>query len=216
MARNRRPRKFWTEADIERLRELYPDTPSEDIAMALDRPLYSIYNKALALGLRKSAEYLAGPHACRLRRGGNVGAQYRFRKGHKTWNAGMKGLKAKGRAIETQFRVGQMPHNHVPVGTIVMATDGYLKIKVGEPKEWKWLHRKNWEDVHGPIPKGMALVFRDGNRENCAVDNLELITRQELARRNTIHRYPPELKRVIRLAAKLKRTIEECDEKQAH
>lgn len=105
-----------------------------------------------------------------------------------------------------------MPHNHVPVGTEVMATQGCMKIKVAEPNVWEWTHRRNWIAAHGPIPKGMALVFKNGDRTNCDVNNLELVTRSELMRRNSIQRYPTEVKDAIRLLGKLKRTIEASHE----
>jgi hypothetical protein len=119
----------------------------------------------------------------------------------------MKGYDAGGRSAETRFSNGRMPHNHVPVGTVVMSTDGYLKIKVEEPKRWKFVHRMNWEHAHGPIPKGMALVFKDGNHENCAVENLELITRQELMSRNTVHNLPKEVARLVQLRGAVVRQI---------
>ncbi|MNN30638.1 hypothetical protein D3C81_1442920 [compost metagenome] len=64
-----------------------------------------------------------------------------------------------------------------------------------------------WEQHHGQVPAGLILVFRDRNKQNIQLDNLELITRAENCRRNSIHRYPPELKDVIRLQKKLERTI---------
>jgi hypothetical protein len=39
-----------------------------------------------------------------------------------------------------------------------------------------------------------------------------LITRRELMSRNTIQRFPPELKQTIHLLGKLKRTIEATNE----
>lgn len=69
-----------------------------------------------------------------------------------------------------------------------------------------------WEEVHGPIPDGHIVVFRAGaDRENIVIENLELITRGECMKRNTIHNYPPEVKSVIRLVGKLKRTIAEAE-----
>jgi hypothetical protein len=39
-----------------------------------------------------------------------------------------------------------------------------------------------WERLNGELPPGHALYFKDGNRLNTAVDNLELISRAELMR----------------------------------
>jgi hypothetical protein len=58
------------------------------------------------------------------------------------------------------------------------------------------------------IPEGHALLFKDKNRNNCAIENLELVTRAELSRRNCVwHTWPLELKQVIRLNNKLIKEI---------
>lgn len=204
-------RRFWTTAEVSHLAALYPDAPMTQLQETLGRPKSAIYGKAKELGLKRSAEFLAGEHSGRLRRDDNPGVATRFQKGHGTWNKG-KPFAAGGRSADTQFASGRLPHNHVPIGTEVMATDGYLKIKVAEPNTWEWTHRRNWEALHGPIPKGLLLIFRDGDHANCSVHNLELITRSELMRRNTIHRYPEDLKTTIRQLGKLKRAIEAAHE----
>jgi len=55
-ARVRMPR--WTAEDVEKLRELYPETPNLDIAHALGRTLKSVVSKAHDLGLKKSSQRL--------------------------------------------------------------------------------------------------------------------------------------------------------------
>lgn len=204
-------RRFWTTSEESRLESLYATTPMSQLVEMFGRPKSAIYGKAKELGLKRSAEFLASEHSGRLRRDGNIGTATRFQKEHGTWNKG-KPFAAGGRSTETQFTSGHLPHNHVPIGTEVLASDGYLKIKVAEPNKWEWTHRHNWEAVHGAIPKGMVLVFRTADHTNCSVDNLELITRRELMSRNTIQRFPPELKQTIRLLGKLKRTIEAINE----
>ena len=208
-----RLRRFWTTGEEARLKTLYPATPMPEMIKLFGRPDRAIYSKAKLLGLRRCDEYLASEHACRLRRGDNTGEATRFQKGGTSWNKGLHFVSG-GRSAETQFNKGNLPHNHVPVGTEVMGTDGYLKVKVSEPNQWEWTHRRNWEAAHGPIAKGLALVFKDRNRTNCDVDNLELLTRSQLMLRNTIHRYPPELKDTIRQLGKFNKAIETAREKQ--
>ncbi|WP_268799042.1 HNH endonuclease signature motif containing protein [Pseudomonas huanghezhanensis] len=202
-------RRFWTNREIECLTELYPDQQAAAIAQQLNRPISAIHSKAKALGLKKSEAFLNGPLSGRL--DGVRGTSTRFQKGVHSWSKGMS-RPATGRSAETQFAQGGLPHNHVPIGTEVLATDGYLKIKVAEPNKWEWTHRRNWEVAHGPIPKGMVLVFKTPDRTNCDIDNLELLTRSELMRRNSIQRYPQDVKDAIRLLGKLKRTIEASHE----
>lgn len=126
-------------------------------------------------------------------------------------------MKAGGRSAETRFKPGNRPHTWVPIGT-EQIRDGYLWRKVTDGHgrhDWRQVHVMLWEQHNGPVPKGLILVFRDRNKQNIQLDNLELITRAENCRRNSIHRYPPELKEVIRLQKKLERAIREhTDEKQ--
>lgn len=204
-------RRFWTTTEESRLAALYAATPMSQLIELLGRPKSAIYGKAKELGLKRSAEFLASEHSGRLRTDSNPGLATRFQKGHGTWNKG-KPFAAGGRSAETQFTTGRQPHNQVPIGTEVMASDGYMKIKVAEPNKWEWTHRRNWEAVHGAIPKEMVLVFKTADHTDCSIDNLELITRRELMSRNTIQRFPPELKQTIRLLGKLKRTIEATNE----
>lgn len=87
--RRPRSRRLWTDQDIDRLRELYPDTPMPELVKTFRRPEHSIYGKAHALGLKRSDTYLASEHACRLRRENNPGVGSRFRKGETSWNKGV-------------------------------------------------------------------------------------------------------------------------------
>lgn len=210
-------RRPWSEHELTVLRDNYPHSLSADIARRLRRPVSQVYSKANALRLHKSAAFYASEQAHRL--DGLKGHGTRFAKGHKSWNAGMKGLQIGGK--ETQFkpghRGGRAEQVYQPIGT-ERVRDGYLyrKLRDAGPmhKRWEMVHRLNWEAVNGPIPDGHVVVFRNGNRMQVAVENLELISRADLARRNTIHRYPREVKDLIRLNAKLQRTIHGLDQQR--
>lgn len=218
----RRRRRFWTSKATARVKGDYPHMATWKIARALKRPIYAIYRKAVALGLRKSAEYLAGPDACRLRRGNNVGAAYRFKPGQVPANKGLRrpGWFA-GRMKETQFRKGERNWHQMPIGATRLV-EGYLYLKVAEvPHQpytvnWKPLHILDWERANGrPMPEGHVLRFRDGNRLNVALANLELLTRRENARRNSMHRLPESIKRAIFAKAALVRRIHRMEEQRA-
>ncbi len=118
--------------------------------------------------------------SCRSRNHWDSGLTGRFEKGHTPANKGKKVGSYPG-MVATQFKPGRMPHNHRPVGSERITRDGYLERKVAEPKTWRSVHVLNWEQVHGPVPEGHALIFKDGDRTNCEVDNLLLVTRGELA-----------------------------------
>ena len=110
----------------------------------------------------------------------NSGLDGRFQKGHVPANKGRKGMPMHPNAVTTQFKKGHTPANKTPIGTVLMKDDGYLWKKVGEgARDWKQLHRMIWEEAHGEIPEGYLITFKDGNRENVALDNLELITKAE-------------------------------------
>jgi hypothetical protein len=125
---------------------------------------------------------------------------------------------------ETQFKKGERSgiaeRNWRPVGTILADSDGYLRIKVreaqygleptgfGNTQVWPMLARHVWQQHHGPIPRSHAIVYRDRERSNCAIENLECVSRAELARRNSMWtRFPRELAEVIQLAGALKRKL---------
>lgn len=85
------------------------------------------------------------------------------------------------------FKKGSTPHNHMPVGSEVVSTDGYVKVKVAEPKVWKFKHIMVWTEVNGPVPPHHAIIFRDRDRLNCDIDNLMLVHKRELAVMNKQH-----------------------------
>ncbi|HVW78530.1 MAG TPA: HNH endonuclease signature motif containing protein [Alloacidobacterium sp.] len=230
------PRRYYTEAEIEEVRRLYADMSTMELARRLGRHVGSVYQLAARLGLKKSAAYLQSPAACRLRRGDNVGAACRFRPGHVPANKGLRRpgyARGRGRMEETLFKKGERhgiaARNWVPIGTRRVDAEGYWRIKVrewqpgeytgfGNTKIWPLLQRHNWEKAHGPIPDGFAVCFKDGDRSRCDIDNLELVSRAELARRNRMWtRLPRELAEVIQLNGALKRKLrrKQDGEKQA-
>lgn len=101
--------------------------------------------------------------------------------------------------------------NYKPIGTERISKDGYLERKIhdGMPfqSRWRAVHIVRWEEINGPLPKGHALVFRDGNKANTDPSNMELISRADLMRRNTVHNLPKELAEVIQLKGALQRQI---------
>lgn len=211
-------RRFWSEAELTLVRDLYPHKPTAAIAEQLGRSLSTVYQRAQSLGLHKSAEYLASPASCRLRRGDNVGARYRFQKGQVPPNKGLRrpGY-APGRMRETQFRKGERRGVAVdlykPIGTERISRDGYLERKVNDDmplqRRWRAVHLVVWEAANGALPKGHAVTFINGDKKDIRLENLALISRADLARRNSIHNLPPELKGAIQTLGQLKRRVRE-------
>lgn len=138
-----------------------------------------------------------------------------FQKGSIPWNKGMKGYDAGGRARKTRFKPGSVPPNRRPVGSTRLTKEGYIEIKIEEGnRKWRLLHREVWKRHFGEYPaKDMVIVFKDGNRLNTDISNLELISRRELMDRNTVQNYPEEVKEVVRLRGVLTRKI---NDRQKH
>ena len=87
--------------------------------------------------------------------------------------------------------------------------DGYVEIKVAEPRKWALKHRVIWEEANGPIPKGCNIQFRDGNKLNVKIENLYIISRSDqLMKQNAMYaRYPKEMQDVMRLKGAINRQI---------
>lgn len=105
------------------------------------------------------------------------GLDGRFEPGHVPFNKG----KSTGGWEPTQFKKGHRPHNYKPVGAERVNGDDYVDVKIADPNKWKGKHILIWEEYHGPVPRGHAVIFGDGNRRNFDPDNLILVSRAQLA-----------------------------------
>lgn len=215
------PQHRWTKRELATLRRRYPHERSQKIADEMGLRLAQVNAAATNIGLRKSAAYLASPDACRLRRGEGesaVGFKYRFQKGLAPANKGLRrpGY-APGRMASTQFKKGQKPHTYrFKIGDQRVNTDGYIDVKIREDlvgsNNWRALHRILWEKAHGPVPPGHIVIFKDGNKLRCVLENLELITLADNLRRNSIwKKLPKELASIVMLRAKIQRQINKRD-----
>lgn len=209
-----RKRRYWTADEEARLAELYANTPTVDLCAMLDRTDRTIYNKAIELGLKKSPEFIRAEAVKRLT--GPRSVACRFQKGVTPWNKGARYV-AGGRSPETRFKEGHKPHTWKPVGSERIDKDGYITRKVSDTgvkrDDWKLVHVYVWEQANGAIPAGHAVVFKDGNKQNAVLENLELVSRVELMRRNTVHRLPKELAELAQLRGVLNRQINKRVEK---
>lgn len=112
----------------------------------------------------------------------NSGLTGRFEKGNTPPNKGKKLSPEHYERIKaTMFKPGNKPVNWRPLGSERVNVDGYIEIKVRDCK-WGWdlKHRVIWEKANGPVPKGYRLMFLDGNKLNCTLDNLALVLPGEM------------------------------------
>jgi len=135
-----------------------------------------------------------------------------FEKGNTPWNHGTKGQGLTG-PNSGSFKKGNVPANRKPLWSErVCSKDGFVLMKVPEvdpytgfPTRYKHKHVYIWEQENGPVPEGVVVAFKGGDKTNCEPENLMLISRAELLRLNK-HGYkdaPDELKPSILALAKL-------------
>lgn len=163
--------KKYTKEHIEYLREITPGRTNKEIT--------KMFNEKFNLNISESA--LA---QVRKRRGIKTGSDGKYKKGRKPWNKGKKGFMGPNK---TSFKKGHKPHNWVPIGSERITKDGYTEIKIQEgklQKNWRGKHILVWEAVNGPLPKGHAIIFGDGNNRNFDLDNLILVSRAQLLKLN--------------------------------
>jgi hypothetical protein len=219
-------RHFWTEQEDAILRAAYPDTPTAALAATLGVSVRSLYGRAIRLGLRKSAAYLSGPHACRLRRSDGIGERNRFAPGMTPWNKGVHFV-AGGRSGETRFKPGRpasAARNYRPIGSLRLSKDGILERKVTDDpavypaRRWVAEHRLVWEAAHGLVPAGHLVRFKRGMRTvepgEITLDRLELVSRAENMARNSVQNYGHEVARAVQLLGALNRKINARKESQ--
>ena len=94
----------------------------------------------------------------------------------------------------TQFKTGNLPHNTKPIGYERLSRDGYIEVKVkmrpSKPKcndNFVPKQKLVWEAANGPVPEGCVITFKDGNKQNVALENLACITKKQNAVLNHAH-----------------------------
>lgn len=156
--------RLWTPEEDELLRKLAPG-----------RTIYEISEELKKLGV------------CR------TPAQVRNRKKDRGITSGqVSRTTEKSRA--TQFKTGNLPHNTKPIGYERLSRDGYIEVKVkmrpSKPKcngNFVPKHKLVWEAANGPVPEGCVITFKDGNKQNVALENLACITKKQNAVLNHAH-----------------------------
>ncbi len=214
----RRARHYWTDDEMQFLRDWYPHVLTVDLAAALELPLARVLSKANAMGVHKTRELIAETARERSTRPGHGSSRTRFAPGAEPWNKGGHFV-AGGRSGETRFKPGHRPHTWVPIGSH-RVVDGCLERKITDlpgPSRVRWapLARLVWEAAHGPVPADHMVVYRQGRQTTdpaaVTLDALELVSRAEQMRRNTLHRYPREIVQLIQLRGVLNRRIRQAE-----
>ena len=157
----------YTDEQLEYLREIAEGRTREEIQELFNAK----FNAAVTLGSLRSTM---------SRRGIKSHMQgYRtwYAKESKPWNKGNKGSSIGGEA--TQFKRGNLPPSHLQVGSEA-EREGIILVKTAEPNVWMRKHIMVWEMHHGTVPDGYVVSFKDGDKLNCVIDNLFLVSKGAL------------------------------------
>lgn len=155
------------------------------------------------------------------RHGWYSGRNGRFTPGQKAHNKGKKIANVHPASKARQFRPGQVPPNARPMFSERLTKDSYIEIKVPVPNPYTTArtrfilkHRYLWEQINGPLPRGMALKCLDGDKTNTDPANWEAIPRAMLPRLNgrfgrDYDAAAPEVKPTLLAIAKLEHQARE-------
>ena len=215
--------RHWTPAQLQVLREKYPDTPTAQLAAELGRHIGSVHQKAAVMGIRKSAAFMASVSSGRrqlAKQNANIKST-QFKQGLVPWNKGVKGYNPGGRSAETQFkkggRTGAAAHNYVPIGSLRISKEGHLEQKVSDDpalypaRRWKPVARIVWESANGPIPEKHFVIFKPGMKTavlaEITADKLECISRAQNALRNHPKNRSPEMGRLYQIKGAITRQV---------
>lgn len=203
-------RVIWTDDEIEFLKNNYENTLTSELAVMLGKNLKAVYSMAQSLKIRKSQAF--------IKSFGSTLAQHpaalanRIQAGNVPHNKDKKMPEhIRNKVLHTFFKQGHLPHNTKSDGALSKRSDGYWWTRVGLA-DWKQMHRVVWEQANGPLQPNEVVRFKDGNKDNYQLDNLELTTKQGNMQKNTIHRYPVEIKQTIRQINKLNKIIQKHEE----
>lgn len=140
-------------------------------------------------GQNRTPKAIAGVMYRNNIKNGMQGGNRRFKKGHEPWNKGKIGLDSSGG--KGQFEKGH-ERSRLPVGEEGKKGE-YITIKVSQPDKWEYKHRYVWKQHNGDIPNGYCVLFKDGDKQNCDIDNLFLTKKQvsaSIARQNLQTEHP--------------------------
>ncbi len=127
----------------------------------------------------------------------NRSRKARFKKGHTPKNKGKKiteymSEEALLNSKKGRFKKGNKPFNTKYNGHERINRDGYTEIRIKLGK-YVLKHRYLWEKENGKIPAGHVVAFKDGDKNNFSISNLECISKIENMYRNSSHNYPDEI-----------------------
>lgn len=198
------PRMLSKEEQRELL-ELFPNSSNKELAKRFNVLQDSLESFARKRGVKKSEEWKQKTKCGQ------------FLKGNVPANKGVKMSKEDyAKRKSTMFKKGCKPINVNNIGHKRLSKDGYIYIKTSNTRlssgfnsNYELLHRVIWREHNGAIPEGYNVQFKDGDRKNCNIDNLYLISRaDQMKNENSPHvKYPKEIVELMQLKGAINRQI---------
>lgn len=155
--------KHYTDEQIDYLRQIAYKRTRQEIT--------DLFNKKF--GTNKTVRSIGCQLSRKNIKTGMQGHNTRLKKGNTPWNKGMEGLIIPG-SEKGWFKKGHTDKRS-PIGSERMI-EGWKEIKIADPDVWVKKHRYVWEQAHGEIPHRHVITFKDGNRENCDLSNLFMVS----------------------------------------
>ena len=237
MKRGKRKKYIWEEHDIEFLKANYMDLSAAELARALGATLTVVRNKKYELGLLKmKMEYWTPEQVQFLKNNyqkiGDVELAEIFeKKWPKTKKWTNKHIEKKRRYLHlkrTEEEKRNIKNRNIEMGRFSMCAAKRWKTigvtPVGEIRIWKhsngtpfaviklesgFVHYNRWlyQEHFGRLESDQIVVTKSGETVAQGPEDLKIIDRAELSRRNSLNRYPEELRETIRLTRNINQVI---------
>ena len=194
------------------VRQHYNEMTDKDIGERLGVEWEKVRNYRFKHNIKKSKEYIS-----KLQKSN----PYLFKEGHIPFNKG-KNIKefypkeSLERMARTQFKKGDIPYDKREIGSIFVRSDGvpYIKYRDGfDNKNTMPYARYVWEKEHGKIPNQHCIIHKDGNPQNCDIDNLELKSKAEMLDKVAYYKYPEDVRKAILAVNKAERELNKLKNK---
>lgn len=187
----------WNQKELDLLGLLWPNTPTDEIAVIIGRKGAYCWKKAKDLGLQRTPKFLEQQQKMFADTLRLHGEKSRFKKGDVAYNKGKKWndfmpKESQERSRKTQFPKRNVPQNWKPIGWERISRDGYVEVKIRDDygknrvNNFELKHRLLWEKINGPVPAGMMVKFKDGDKMNITIDNLFLASKKDNLIDNTM------------------------------
>ena len=179
----------WTPDKIAKLRALYPNTDTHEVAALVGMTHRACMVKACELKIKKE------------------------RSAKRTWTAHTKLPSTWGFGKDPgKYTRGRPSPNRMPLGSEFISKKGEVYVKVAmtgkKNLDWRLKQRVVWEKHNGrKLEPQEVISFRDGGAFNFDPSNLVLRTKEEVILGNSIHNQPREIAELHRAKGQIIRAV---------